>query len=96
MIFYNNQSAICRNRNRVWPVKRIGRKIWTTSNQIQRAVSATYGHRGYKDILEGMELAKTTLDVIVGIGAAALVIPTIIGSGPGSLLHMLGTGISSC
>ena len=44
--------------------------------------------------MEGRELAKTTLDVIVGIGAAALVIPTIIGSGPGSMLHMLGTGIS--
>ena len=68
----------------------IGHKIWTMSNQIQRA----YGHRGYKNLMEGMELAKTTLDVIVGIGAAALVIPTIIGSGPGSMLHVLGTGIS--
>ena len=42
--------------------------------------------------MEGMELAKTTLDVITGIGAAALVIPTIIGSGPGSMIHMLGAG----
>ena len=57
-------------------------------------MSATYSERGYKDLLEGMELAKTTLDVITGIGAAALVIPTIIGSGPGSMIHMFGTGMS--
>ena len=72
-------------------MERIGHKIWTMSNKIQRA----YDYGGYENLMEGMELAKTTLDVIVGVGAAALVIPTIIGSGPGSMLHMLGTGISS-
>lgn len=57
-------------------------------------MSATYGKNGHVDLKEGMEFAKTTLDVITGIGAAALVIPTIIGSGPGSMIHMFGTGMS--
>ena len=82
------------NRNRFWPLERIGRKIWAVGHGIQRAMSATYSERGYKDLLEGMELAKTTLDVITGIGAAALVIPTIIGSGPGSMIHMFGKGMN--
>ena len=82
------------NRNRFWPLERLGHKIWAVGHGIQRAMSATYSERGYKDLLEGMELAKTTLDVITGIGAAALVIPTIIGSGPGSMIHMFGTGMN--
>ena len=87
-------SNLVPNRNRVWPLERIGRKIWAVGHGIQRAMSATYSERGYKDLLEGMELAKTMLDVITGIGAAALVIPTIIGSGPGSMIHMFGKGMN--
>ena len=57
-------------------------------------MSATYGKNGHVDLKEGMEFAKTTLDVITGIGAAALVIPTIIGSGPGGTrVHRTASGM---
>ena len=37
-----------------------------------------------------MSFAKTVLDVIAGVGSAVLVFPMIFGSGPGSMLHVLG------
>ena len=39
-------------------------------------------------------LAKTVFGVIASVGWAALVIPVVFGSGPGSVLHVLGKGMN--
>ena len=41
---------------------------------------------------ENMLFAKTVFDVIAGVGLAALVIPMVFGSGPGSMLQLMKKG----
>ena len=46
------------------------------------------------DIGDNALLAKTVFGVIASVGWAALVIPIVFGSGPGSVLHVLGKGMN--